>query len=204
MAIISPSIKEIINLLQKNKPDSQVMRDIKEIAPALLEKGVLCGPKNGNDKELPIKLKAKAALEGLEIISTCIDVVEKAKKKLNKSTFWIFIGEIVTTIGSASIITAMSIKAENGISYISAICVFLASIANLYSKYIKSTTNPDEDIKKIYESLLEKTFRGIQIQKEIQIWIDDGCKKKYEEIIAKRIEEANEIAYLLNILTYKV
>jgi hypothetical protein len=104
-----PKIDEIVAFLEKNAPNSiEKIRDSNPSFKSILKSGEVLG--NSTDTE-ELKVRANVCLTATDAaIKICNDQLVKLKSRLKGSQKIGLWGQIVTTIGSASVITTLAAK----------------------------------------------------------------------------------------------
>ena len=198
-----PQIEEIVTFLAKKSPES--LKKISEENTSfsdILEEGSILGPSD-NIEELKVRTEVCFAATDVTI-KECEVELDSIRARLKNSQKTQLYGQIITTIGGASVLTSLATDHKN-ITYISGFLSLLGALVPLIVNFQRSTLNSKIQLDDTYEELVKLMVEAKRNKNQLEFFIKnnfniDGiteiinrCNQLCADIEEKRLLSLNRV-----------
>lgn len=161
MGGVAAPIDEVVGFLHQFAP--RALTQLQREHPAerdLLEPGQLAGI-GAEDADLRIQV----AMVGLtEVLNVSAATLPNVRKQIRQAQSWLFIGQLLSMIGGASILATLALDAAKVATYSAGILALLGSAATLYGQHLDGTLHPTTGkLVDIYRELADHRVEAAQI-----------------------------------------
>lgn len=198
-------INEVVALLDRENRKKLI--ELRELYPEIsdeLKLGIWGGKADIDERKQKRLLRARAevAFVGLrQAIQDCSQAIEAASWKIQISNKIRLGGQIVTVIGSSSVLGALG-NNQNLLAVIAGIFALLGSLSSIFLDYAERIIGSSgESIESIYLELSLARHDAELFSKNLRISIDGAVDDAFLEM---SIGEANALCERLNLRAYKI
>lgn len=196
MGDVAPAVDEVVGFLHHFAP--RALSTLQAAHPAdssLLEPGQLAGP-----REQDTPLRVEVALIGLdEAIKVCATTLPMLRARLARSQFWLFIGQLLSMIGGASILATLALDAGKVATYTAGVLALLGSAATLFGQHLDGTLHPTNGkLVDIYRELADHSVEAAQTRSVISVAIAADCASDALESVPRANDLCLQMGKLMN------
>jgi len=191
-----PKINEMVALIEAIQP--KTINDIRNENPGfsdILKSGVSLGDSDQADE---LKVRARVCSAGLEsILKVCSEELVKLKSKLKFSQKIQFAGQILSAIGSASVIISLAKSIKMEYTLISGVIGLVGSIIPLVVDFKNKGLDKNKKLDEIYTDLNQMQIEAKANLNELTFYTVNGFN---EDGIREVINKSNQLAAKISIL----
>ena len=163
----SAPVDEVVGFLHTFAPGALAKLQAEHpMQRALLEPGQLAGTED-QDANLLIEVALVGLTEALTVSATTLPVL---RARIARSQMWLFVGQLCSMIGGASIIATLALDAAKLATYGAGILTLLGSAATLFGQHLDGTLHPGMGkVVDTYRELADHRVEAAQIHTTLTV-----------------------------------
>ena len=170
-----PSIANMVDYLHNYH--SEILDNLRSKYPNqanTLRVGEVWGGKNSNET---LQATAAASLEWLDVVvEDCSTYLPVISTRLRTASKFQFVSQLLTTVGSASVLTALAGHFPDGTKLATAVFTLMGSLCTLFAQFLTgSTSSLGGSLLTHHDNLVKYQIEAQLIRRKLKLWIDRGC-----------------------------
>jgi hypothetical protein len=190
-------INELVNFLHKQAPAR--LQQLREALPTELRHELEAGGVLGAERAPLLLARCDVALESLsEMIPIGQNAIQKSASRLKSARACRFVGEIVSLISSAGVLTCLGLN-NSKMAILTGTLALISSFAVLLAEHaIRLPVGGNESLYTLYTKLIDILYNARIVERELRVLKDLGDEQTEGPRLEQLVQDANRICGEIN------